>query len=155
MRLEVATPPRSLCIPLQRIALCLDCDHCFELGQAKCPACESEAWIALARFLGRALDSLRRGARAQVAATRVPQPPALGRMPLFVVANRVVMESFAESENLLVVLDRRRGQRRRDPRPFEPERRRAERRMRPDFDDQLRLRGWFSVGRCALNGAAQ
>jgi hypothetical protein len=36
--------------PLKRLALCLDCDVCFEITDA-CPACGSETWTTLARFL--------------------------------------------------------------------------------------------------------
>lgn len=38
-------------LPLTRIALCLDCEQCFELGRAGCPACGSETWAPVARFL--------------------------------------------------------------------------------------------------------
>ncbi len=37
-------------LPLQKLALCLDCDECFELGYATCPACGSSTWSPLARF---------------------------------------------------------------------------------------------------------
>jgi hypothetical protein len=41
--------------PLRRVAICLDCEACFELGADRCPACGSETWAPLARFLdGRA-----------------------------------------------------------------------------------------------------
>ncbi|HEY3066751.1 MAG TPA: hypothetical protein VGL09_13225 [Methylomirabilota bacterium] len=38
-------------LPLRRVALCLDCDECFEIGADRCPACGSGTWTALARFL--------------------------------------------------------------------------------------------------------
>ena len=41
----------QLHVPLKRLALCLDCEKCFELGATACPACGSGTWIALARFL--------------------------------------------------------------------------------------------------------
>ena len=41
----------QLHVPLERLALCLDCEKCFELGATACPACGSGTWIALARFL--------------------------------------------------------------------------------------------------------
>ncbi len=37
-------------LPLQKLALCLDCDACFELGYSTCPACSSRTWSPLARF---------------------------------------------------------------------------------------------------------
>jgi hypothetical protein len=41
----------QLHVPLKRLALCLDCEKCFELGADACPACGSGTWITLARFL--------------------------------------------------------------------------------------------------------
>jgi hypothetical protein len=38
-------------LPLRLVALCLDCEECFELAAARCPACGSETWAPLARFL--------------------------------------------------------------------------------------------------------
>lgn len=48
----------QLHLPLRRVALCLDCDECFELGTPMCPGCGSETWTPLARFLGAAMSSL-------------------------------------------------------------------------------------------------
>src|SRR5262244_2270966 len=44
-------PFGSVHLPLRRLALCLDCDECFELGYASCPACGSGTWSPLGRFL--------------------------------------------------------------------------------------------------------
>jgi hypothetical protein len=41
----------QLHLPLRRLALCLDCEKCFELGAATCPGCGSGTWTTLARFL--------------------------------------------------------------------------------------------------------
>jgi hypothetical protein len=43
--------PAHVHLPLRRVALCLDCDECFELGFGMCPACGSGTWTALGRFL--------------------------------------------------------------------------------------------------------
>jgi len=43
--------PQQLHVPLKRLALCLDCERCFELGATACPGCGSSTWITLARFL--------------------------------------------------------------------------------------------------------
>jgi len=40
-------------LPLRLLALCLDCDEGFEIGNGCCPACGSNTWIPLARFLER------------------------------------------------------------------------------------------------------
>jgi hypothetical protein len=37
--------------PLARLALCLDCDACFEIGLEQCPACGSRTWSSLSRFI--------------------------------------------------------------------------------------------------------
>ncbi len=47
----------QLHLPLRRVALCLDCEECFELGSPVCPACGSETWTALARFLDAGISS--------------------------------------------------------------------------------------------------
>ena len=39
----------TLQLPLGRLALCLDCETCFEVGADPCPACGSRASVA--RFL--------------------------------------------------------------------------------------------------------
>jgi predicted amidophosphoribosyltransferase len=49
--LAAPTLLRHLRLPLRRVALCLDCDERFDLGVSTCPACGSETWSALARFL--------------------------------------------------------------------------------------------------------
>jgi len=54
---------------------------------------------------------------------------------------------FAGVESVEVILDRRRGERRRAPQAFEPERRGAERRGHQDIDDELRSGGFAIVTR--------
>jgi hypothetical protein len=46
--------PSAVHVPFRRIALCLDCEACFELGGERCPGCGSETWVVLAKFLERA-----------------------------------------------------------------------------------------------------
>jgi len=48
-------------LPFQKLALCLDCEACFDLGYATCPACSSRTWSPLARFFNLGSGS---GARA-------------------------------------------------------------------------------------------
>ncbi|HXH85042.1 MAG TPA: hypothetical protein VNN07_19190 [Candidatus Tectomicrobia bacterium] len=52
MRLRVQIPAPTIHIPLRRLALCLDCEECFEIGQDECPACGSQTWSTLSRFIG-------------------------------------------------------------------------------------------------------
>jgi len=42
-------------LPLGRVALCLDCETCFDLGIERCPACGSRMSASVARFLARSL----------------------------------------------------------------------------------------------------
>lgn len=54
---------------------------------------------------------------------------------------------FAGVENVEVILDRRRGERRQPAQAFEPEWRQMERRSRSDVDDELRTAGFAIVTR--------
>ena len=53
-RAQVATP--RVHIPLARLALCVDCEVCFEIGPEQCPGCGSETWSPLSRFIGNASE---------------------------------------------------------------------------------------------------
>ena len=95
-------------LPLGRLALCLDCDECFETTDA-CPACGSETWTSLARFLewGRAeslawvMGNVETRAQHLIVVAR-------DRMPLYQRLQRVL----AGTPEFQVVLDRRRAERR-------------------------------------------
>lgn len=50
-RKPVSTLRPHLHLPLRRLALCLDCEECFELGAEACPACGSRTSTTLALFL--------------------------------------------------------------------------------------------------------
>ena len=65
-RKPVSTLRPHLHLPLKRLALCLDCEECFELGAEACPACGSGTWTTLALFL--------EGGQAELSA-REPRPP--------------------------------------------------------------------------------
>jgi hypothetical protein len=92
--------------PLRRLALCLDCDECFEIAGA-CPACGSETLAPLARFLNvaGASEATRRSD------TRSPRH-------VIVVARQhrdlyeYLVEALAGNESTQVVLDRRTAERR-------------------------------------------
>jgi hypothetical protein len=51
MSRDIGNPCPQLHMPLTRVAFCLDCEECFEIGARTCPACGSETWTPLARFL--------------------------------------------------------------------------------------------------------
>lgn len=54
---------------------------------------------------------------------------------------------FAGVENVEVILDRRRRERRQPAQAFEPERRDVERRVRPDVEEELQNIGFAIVSR--------
>jgi hypothetical protein len=94
--------------PLKRLALCLDCDECFEISDA-CPACGSETWTSLARFLdwGRpeGLNQLIAGLE-----TRAQHVVVVSRERVDLYEK--LRKSLAGTSEFEVVLDRRSGERR-------------------------------------------
>src|SRR5438128_12059122 len=52
-------PAPRVHLPLRSLALCLDCDECFEVGPETCPACGSATWTTISRFLEQASPSRR------------------------------------------------------------------------------------------------
>lgn len=170
-RREMATtrttrkPTPTVHLPLRRIALCLDCEECFEIGFDACPACGCETWVALARFLDKEPppdDRPRPGVRHGEAFTLLPtltrkEDREISRHLLIVARNRPdlydqLRQAFAGSESVQVIVDRRSGQDRRSgaKRPavngFQIDRRGpvAERRRR-NIEEQLRTIGWALV----------
>ncbi|HXG05685.1 MAG TPA: hypothetical protein VNO23_19995 [Candidatus Binatia bacterium] len=135
-------PGPQLHIPLRRLAMCLDCEVCFEVGPAECPACGSETWAALGRFLD--LHTGPTAANADHDASRRTRQILLvarDRERLFEYLKR----AFAGNDTVQVLLDRRVGERRRSaPEGRLPERRRSDRR-RQDVSSQLRGLGWAVV----------
>jgi len=70
------------------------------------------------------------------------------RRELFIVARdradlyRYLSQTFADAENVEVIFDRRNSDRREQSAPTNPERRRRERRIRPNVDEELRTVGY-------------
>ncbi len=133
-------PPRrrlrsaeDLHLPFRRLAFCLDCEECFAIGHDTCPACGSETWTPLARFLS----------DRRPAATRQLFIVARQRLNLY----RYVKRALQDNPSVEVIIDRRTGQRRETSQPVVPDRRRGDRRLRPEVDDMLRLLGWAIVPR--------
>jgi RNA polymerase subunit RPABC4/transcription elongation factor Spt4 len=145
---------RSVHWPLRRLALCLDCDECFELGPNCCPACSSETWTTLARFLE--IVSPERAPRSAIRTADRPTPsePAdqrqEGRHLLIVARDRILLyeqlrRAFAGNQSVQVLLDRRHRERRQGKGQPATERRRGDRRARRGIDAQLRAIGWSLV----------
>jgi hypothetical protein len=143
-------------LPLRQLALCLDCNECFELGRATCPACGSGTWTWLWRFLEQASSSRRPrrldGSRSK--ANRPDDQPETVRQLIIVARNREdlyehLKRAFAENETIRVLLDRRVVDRRARPRPYAAERRKGDRRSPFKIDGLLRAIGWAVVPQTA------
>jgi hypothetical protein len=147
---SVLTPSRgeiSLHWPLRKLMLCVDCEECFEIGADTCPACDSNTWVPLARFL-EAAHRLRRSAEAM----KLPGSRRQSARQLVIVArNRVKLyqymrRAFQGNESVRVLLDQRVGERRRSSGAAPTaERRRGDRRQGFHVDDLLRALGWAIV----------
>lgn len=152
-------------LPLRRLAMCLDCDECFEIGASACPACGSETWTSLSRFFELApsdpLHGFVRGTRSQEATPRRHEGEREIARTLFVVAhNRAklyeyVKRAFAGNATVRVILDRRSGERRQRQAPGAPARRGSDRRGRFDVSNQLRALGWAIVLQDVVNSRRQ
>jgi hypothetical protein len=44
-------------LPLSRVALCLDCEACFDITTGRCPACGGRMWALVAGFVARSLGT--------------------------------------------------------------------------------------------------
>lgn len=144
-------PVSRVHLPLMRLGLCLDCEDCFEIGLDACPACGSETWMPLARFLETA--RARRVARLVESIDSsdggVPWPTGVAHHFIIVARDREPLyrhlsESLAGNPTIRVVLDRRRGDRHGGNGNGSADRRRSERRWRV-VDEQLRVLGWAVV----------
>jgi hypothetical protein len=142
-------------LPLRKLALCLDCDECFELGYSTCPACGSSTWSPLGRFLETGPTT--RGHRTtngngprRLAIRRTAEDVAIAKHLLVVARHRrelyeEIKRAFAGHETVQVILDRRVSQRREKKNSPMLDRRRNERRSRSAMDEQLRTIGWSLV----------
>jgi len=139
----------ALHLPLRRLALCVDCEACFDIGAPSCPACSANTWIPLAGFLDQRplalLPQFHRGPKS-----RQESRKAVAKQLLVVARDRgklygYLRRAFAGNPTVEVVVDRRRTERRRIDQPQAPERRRGNRRLMLDIDNQLRALGWAVV----------
>jgi hypothetical protein len=158
-RRAVLTAEPRLHFPLARLALCLDCEMCFEIGSDQCPACGSETWSPLSRFIGDASD------KAAVRAVRALVEEAHnisgadGTHHLLVVSRtqpklfEMLRRELADNPTIAVIQDRR-G----DQKPVDGV---SNRRWR-NVDHQIRALGWAIVradarkpGAFARNGSGR
>ena len=136
-------------LPLRQLALCLDCDECFEIGSPTCPACGSATWTSLSRFLTQA-SSARHPGRCDAVAKRPDDPPEMVRQFIIVAGDRAHLyehfkRGFAGNGTVRVLFNRRVTARRARSGPYEAERRQADRRLTPKVDALLRAIGWAIV----------
>ena len=138
-------------LPLRHLALCLDCDECFEISSARCPACGSATSTMLSRFLAHA-SSAHQTRHSDAAAKRHDLPSEMIRQLIIVAGDRAhlyesLRRGFAGNETVRVLLNRRVVARRTrsGPGPYEAERRQADRRTPSKVDALLRAIGWAIV----------
>ena len=144
----------SVHLPLRRLALCLDCDECFDLGYGTCPVCGSSTWSPVARFI----DLVSEPAPRRAAGNTSKLLPRRGAEDVSVAKHRLIVarhrrelfeeltRAYAGHETVEVLLDRRTGERRRRNADTPVlERRRGDRRRRSALDEQLRTIGWALV----------
>ena len=147
----------SLHLPLRRLALCLDCEACFEIGASSCPACGGDTWVLLAKFLDQGplkvlpqfhpfpkswTEGPKRREEANGQVAKQILVVARDRQKLYEYAKR----AFSGNASVEVILDRRGAERRRSTdRSGAPERRRGDRRLMNEIDNHLRALGWAVV----------
>jgi hypothetical protein len=149
--------PLALHLPFRRLALCLDCEACFEIGASSCLACGGDTWVLLSKFLDQGPlkvlpqfhpfpKSWTEGGKHREDANRQAVKQILvvqrDRQKLYEYAKR----AFSGNSSVEVVLDRRRSDRRSSgDRSGSPERRRGDRRLMNEIDNHLRALGWAVV----------
>jgi hypothetical protein len=107
------TTPR-LHIPLARLALCMDCEVCFEIGPDECPACGSDTWSPLSRFIGNASEkAVVRAVHALVEEARGIATGSEGARHLLIVSRQqpklfqMLQRELSDNASVTVIQDRR------------------------------------------------
>ena len=138
------TPVVRTHFPLARLALCLDCEVCFEIGPEKCPACGSQTWSPLSRFIGDTSDkAVVKAVEALVEEARGISAARTGAQHLLIVSRtqpklyEMLRRELADHPSVSVLQDRR-GQ---GPMPTA---RIPNKRWR-NVDFQIRALGWAIV----------
>jgi len=143
MRTRAQLVAPRLHIPLARLALCVDCEVCFEIGPDHCPACGSKTWSPLSRFIGNASEkAVVRAVHALVEEARGLSEVSGGAHHLLIVSReqpklfQTLQRELRDNRSVSVIQDRR-GQG-----PVTP--RIPNQRWR-NVDHQLRALGWAIV----------
>jgi len=143
-------------LPLRHLALCLDCETCFEIGASACPACGGDTWVLMAKFLNQGpLKTLSQFQPLPNSLAEGPKPgdkasgPAVKQL-LIVARDRQklyenVKGAFSDNPSVEVILDRRSAESLNANRANAPERRRGYDQQRLQTDYHLRALGWAIV----------
>jgi len=113
MRSRLAAPEARLYFPLARLALCADCEVCFEIGYDACPGCGGRTWSPLARIIGHTSEgSVVRAVRAVLAETRTGNAASDAHHLVIVSREQpklfeMLRRELQGSETVTVILDRR------------------------------------------------
>jgi hypothetical protein len=139
-------------LPLRHVAMCLDCEDCFEIGPDTCPACGSTTWTALSRFLEQASASRlpRRRDGSSAAAKGRDEPRPMPRQLVIVARSRAKLYeylrlAFVGNETIRVLFNQRVVERRQRHGRHEPDRRQGDRRSPLRTEGLLRETGWAVV----------
>jgi hypothetical protein len=144
-------------LPLRRLALCLDCEACFEIGASSCLACGGDTWVLLSKFLDqgplKVLPQFHPFPKSWTAESKGGRDDSHSQpaKQIFVVARDreklfdYAKRAFSGNSSVEVVLDRRRGERRGSDKTGSPDRRRGDRRLMNEIDNHLRALGWAVV----------
>jgi hypothetical protein len=141
-RAQLTTP--RVYIPLTRLALCADCEVCFEIGPDQCPACGSDTWSPLSRFIGDASEkAVVRAVHALVEEARGISSGSDGARHLLIVSRQqpklfqMLQRELSGNPAVTVIQDRR------GTSPPAPGRIRNQRWRH--VDHQIRALGWAIV----------
>jgi hypothetical protein len=100
--------------PLSRLALCADCEVCFEMGVNACPACGGHTWSALSRLIGQASEGAVVRAVRAVVAEAGRSGPSRGEPHHLVIVSReqpklfeMLRRELREADAVTVIQDRR------------------------------------------------
>jgi hypothetical protein len=144
MRSRVQMTNPRLHIPLNRLALCVDCEVCFEIGPDTCPACGSKTWSPLSRFIGDASEkAVVRAVHALVEEARGLSAVSGGAHHLLIVSReqpklfQTLQRELRDNAGVTVIQDRRGRGPASTPRI-------PNQRWR-NVDNQLRALGWAIV----------
>ena len=146
----------ALHLPLRRLALCLDCEACFEIGIPSCPACGGDTWVLLAKFLDqgplKVLPQFHPFPKSWTAGPKHGEDTKgeVAKQILVVARDRQKLYEYAKraftgNPTVEVILDRRSAERRSANRSSTPDRRRGDRRLMLEVDNHLRALGWAIV----------